>query len=70
MDAVQDGMQLDPQTLIQVQQNFIASARIKEVQLEAAVQQLSVENQQLTAKLAELSASMSKIVDTEVTQEG
>ena len=69
MEPVQDGMSLDPQTLIQVQQNFIASARIKEVQLEAAVQQLSVENGQLKAKLAEVSGSLAAVVDKDV-QEG
>ena len=65
MEAVQDGMELDPQMLIQVQQNFIASARIKEVQLEAAVMQLSAENQSLQARIAELTPT-----DKEVTQEG
>ena len=65
MEAVQDGMELDPQMLIQVQQNFIASARIKEVQLEAAVMQLSAENQSLQARIAEL-----EVTDREVTQEG
>ncbi|GAG29705.1 unnamed protein product [marine sediment metagenome] len=65
MEAVQDGMNLDPQVLIQVQQNFIASARIKEVQLEAAVMQLGSENASLQAKIDELTAT-----DKEATQEG
>jgi len=51
---VQPGLELDPQNLINVQQNFIAQARIKEVQLEAAVQQLVIENAQLTERLAVL----------------
>ena len=62
---MQDGMTLDPNTLINVQQNFIASARIKEVQLEAAVQQLAQENQQLKSEVERLTAH-----DQEATQEG
>ena len=56
MEQVQPGMELDPQTLIQVQQNFIASARIKEVQLEAAVQQLSIQNPQLMQQIEQITA--------------
>ena len=51
----EDGMNIDPQILIQVQSNFIAQARIKEVQMEAAIQQLLTEKQQLHAQLQELS---------------
>ena len=65
MEPVQEGMELDPQMLIQVQQNFIATARIKEVQLEAAVQQLSIENSQLRAEVDRLTPQ-----DNEVAKEG
>ena len=65
MEPVQEGMELDPQMLIQVQQNFIATARIKEVQLEAAVQQLSIDNSQLRAEVDGLTPQ-----DNDVAKEG
>jgi hypothetical protein len=48
----EEGMQLDPDILIATQNNFIASARVKEVQMEAAIQQLRAENYQLRQSLA------------------
>ena len=48
----EDGMQLDPDILITTQNNFIAQARVKEVQMEAAIQQLRMENYQLRQSLA------------------
>jgi hypothetical protein len=42
-----DGMNVDPQYQVQVLSNKIAQAAIREAQLEAAVQQLLVENQDL-----------------------
>lgn len=53
MMPTQDGLNIDPQILIQTQSNFIAQARIREVQLEAAIQQLLAENQQLNMRLEE-----------------
>jgi hypothetical protein len=52
MSPEQDGMHLNPDILIQTQNNFIAQARIKEVQMEAAIQQLRMENYQLRQELA------------------
>ncbi len=42
-----DGMELDPTTLIAVQNERIAGAAIREAQLTAAVQQLTMEVMQL-----------------------
>ncbi len=42
-----NGLDLDPQVLIQVQQSKIADMAIKNAQLEAGVQQLMMENARL-----------------------
>jgi len=42
-----DGMNIDPEVLINTQANIIAQNAIRMVQLEAAIQQLSVENAKL-----------------------
>ena len=44
-----DGMNIDPEVLINTQANTIAQQAMRMVQLEAAVQQLSQENQKLLA---------------------
>ncbi len=48
---MEQGMQVDPQILIQTQSNFITQSRVKEVQMEAAIQQLIAENTQLRARV-------------------
>ena len=47
-------MNVDPGILIQTQSLFISEARIKEVQMEAAIQQLLGENQQLREQVDNL----------------
>ena len=46
-EPMTEGMNLDPTTLIAVQNERIAGAAIREAQLTAAVQQLTMENMQL-----------------------
>ena len=46
-EPLTEGMELDPTTLIAVQNERIASAAIREAQLTAAVQQLTMENMRL-----------------------
>ena len=52
IDTDEQGMELDPNVLIATQSNFIAQARVKEVQMEAAITQLRQENYQLRQSLA------------------
>ena len=52
VDIDENGMELDPNVLIATQSNFIAQARVKEVQMEAAITQLRQENYQLRQSLA------------------
>ena len=47
MQPMNDGINLDPQILMQVQNERIAGAAIREAQLTAAVQQLTMENMSL-----------------------
>ena len=46
-----DGMNIDPQILIDTQANTIAQNSIRMTQLEAAVQQLAKENAELRAQI-------------------
>lgn len=55
-----DGMNIDPEVLINTQANIIAQNAIRTVQLEAAIQQLSAENAQLREQIPQ---------DTEVTED-
>ena len=48
-----EGINLDPTTLINVQSERIASAAIREAQLTAAVQQLTMENMSLKEQWAD-----------------
>ena len=50
-EQMTEGMNLDPTTLIAVQNERIAGAAIREAQLTAAVQQLTMENMQLKRQL-------------------
>ena len=51
MPEMTEGMNLDPTTLIAVQNERIATAAIREAQLTAAVQQLTMENMSLKRQL-------------------
>jgi hypothetical protein len=44
-----DGINLDPEVLIQVLQNKLAQSSVREAQMESAIQSLSMENQRLNA---------------------
>lgn len=48
-----EGMQLNPEILIQTQQNVIGQNAVRMVQLEAAVQEMALENQRLRAMIPE-----------------
>ena len=61
MQPMNEGMDIDPDIVIQTQSNIIGQNAIRMALLEAAVQSLSQENQQLKAQLPK---------DTEVTEEG
>ena len=53
----EEGMQLDVNLLVATQNSVIAQARVKEVQMETAIQQLLAEKHQLEAELANMSAA-------------
>lgn len=53
MEAQADGMDLNPSVLIQTQNNIIAQNAVRLVQMEAAIQQLRLENQNLRGALAQ-----------------
>ena len=54
MQPMSEGLNLDPQVLIQVQNERIAAAAMREAQLTAAVQQLTMQVMSLESKVAEL----------------
>ena len=54
MQPMSDGMDLDPQVMIQVLQNKLSQATIREAQMESAIQQLLGEKQQLQAQIETL----------------
>ena len=54
MQPMSEGINLDPQVLIQVQNERLAAGAIREAQLTAAVQQLTMENMGLKQRVAEL----------------
>lgn len=49
--AMQPGMNLDPNTLIEVLQNKLAQGAMREAQMESAIQQLLADNQRLNETL-------------------
>jgi hypothetical protein len=51
MQPMSDGMDLNPEVLVQVLQNKLAQAAIRENQMEAAIQQLIMEKAQLEQQL-------------------
>ena len=54
MQPMSEGINLDPQVLIAVQNERLAAATIREAQLTAAVQQLTMENMGLKAEVEKL----------------
>ena len=54
MQPMSEGINLDPQVLIQVQNERLAASAIREAQLTAAVQQLTMENMGLKQRVVEL----------------
>ncbi len=55
MNELVPGLEIDPNTLIMVQQNTIAQQAVRIAQLEAGVQQSLAENQRLTLTVAAMS---------------
>ena len=51
MQPMNEGINLDPQVLMQVQNERIAASAIREAQLTAAVQQLTMENMRLQEQI-------------------
>lgn len=66
----QDGMNLDPAILSQVQMNFLAQARVREVQMEAAIAQLRQQAQQREQVIADLTDKLAAFEDDRAEQEG
>ena len=65
-----EGMNLDPTTLIAVQNERIAAAAIREAQLTAAVQQLTMEVMGLEKAIAEAMAQVENLThDDEAVKE-
>ena len=53
MQPMEEGMDLDPNILIQTQNNIIAQNAVRMVQMESAIQQLRSQNANLTHALAQ-----------------
>ncbi len=53
MEQLQDGMNLNTETLVTVLQNKLAQATMREAQLEAGVQQLLIENRELRQQITD-----------------
>lgn len=53
MQPMEDGMDLDPSVLIQTQNNIIGQNAVRMVQMESAIQQLRMENQNMRNSLAQ-----------------
>ena len=66
MQPMTEGINLDPQVLIAVQSERIAASAMREAQLTAAVQQLTMENMQLTEQLQ---VARQAVYDVEVTDQ-
>ena len=58
MQPMSEGINLDPQVLMSVQNERIAASAIREAQLTAAVQQLTMENMQLKGQLEAATADV------------
>ena len=64
-EPMTEGMNLDPTTLIAVQNERIAGAAIREAQLTAAVQQLTMENMRLKEQNMNLEVAANAGVEDE-----
>ena len=66
MFPLNEGITLNTEILAQIQGNHLAQAKIREVQMEAAVQQLMQENAELRAIIEAQSAGESEHVHDEM----
>ena len=64
-EPMTEGMNLDPTTLIAVQNERIAGAAIREAQLTAAVQQLTMENMRLKEQGQDEGEEVMAVVEVE-----
>ena len=62
---MEQGMELDPQILIAVQNERLAAGAIREAQLTAAVQQLTMETMTKQEQLETLAATIEKLTPSE-----
>ncbi len=63
MQPMSEGINLDPQVLMSVQNERIAAAAIREAQLTAAVQQLTMENMRLQEEVTRLTPADEEVVE-------
>ena len=69
MQPMSEGINLDPQILMSVQNERIAAGAIREAQLTAAVQQLTMENMQKQEQLETLAARIEELSPSEETED-
>ena len=69
MQPMSEGINLDPQILLSVQNERIAAAAIREAQLTAAVQQLTMENMGLTSANEALTEQVKELTADVVVEE-
>ena len=69
MQPMNEGINLDPQILMQVQNERIAASAIREAQLTAAVQQLTMENMTKDEQLATLAARIEELTPKDEVKE-
>lgn len=69
MQPMSEGMNLDPQVLIAVQNERIAAAAMREAQLTAAVQQLTMENMRLQESVQTLDKQIALYEEDAVEEE-
>ena len=69
MQPMSEGINLDPQVLMSVQNERIAAAAIREAQLTAAVQQLTMENMGLTSANEALTEQVKELTADVVVEE-
>ena len=69
MQPMSEGINLDPQVLMSVQNERIAASAIREAQLTAAVQQLTMENMQKQEQLETLAARIEELSPSEETED-
>lgn len=64
MQPMEEGMDLDPNVLIQTQNNIIGQNAVRMVQMESAIMQLRGENQNLRNALAQNDEEVEPDADT------